>query len=464
MHHPIPHGRFLRACLFAFATFGSLFPSEPSPRGPVARTMPEALARMKPYTGETLKDFSPNEIDGHVFVGYQGWFGTPDDGSGRGWVHYGFGTTKVGGRSRDTATVDLWPDISELDADEQYDSPYKYKDGSVAKVFSSYNPKTVYRHFQWMRQYGIYGAFLQRFAVGVRHPPVLDFYTGVMDAVRRGAAQNGVAWSVMYDLSGLSVGQADTVIEDWKHLVDLAKVREDKAYLRQGGKPVVAVWGVGFADRRGYTIEECRKIIRFLRDDPVYGGNVVIVGVPTYWRTGTRDALPSGQALDVILEADIIQPWSVGRVQSTDDIPEFLENTLREDLKFLKARKKRYMPVAFPGFTWGNLKTVRAWETGKEASPENVTSREDGRFLWTFLSQQAKLGAHCSYIAMFDEIDEGTAIFKCAKTPPEGGDMRFVGYGEIPTDTYLWLAGQGERLFSGKIKPSVRMPERKFGK
>ena len=432
-----------------------------NPRGRVADTFEEAYARLKPYKGVAGKGETPDTIYGHVFVGYQGWFAAEGDGSGRGWAHYGFGQIERNGKKHEVATVDLWPDLSDCDPDEKYDTPFRHKDGSVAQVFSSYNPKTVFRHFQWMRQYGIHGAFLQRFAVALQQPQSFDFLTAVMDNVRRGANENGVAWSVMYDLSGLKKGQADCVIEDWKRLNDLAKVRDDPFYQRHGGKPLVTLWGVGFNDNRQYTPDDCRKIIRFFKEDPVYGGNTVMVGVPTWWRTGTGDALPNDQVLDVILLADIIQPWTVGRVGDADGIPPFLARSMKDDLKFLKKRGKDYMPVAFPGFTWKNLMRTRAIAENRPIPQSQPIEREKGKFLWTFLSSQARMGAKCAYIAMFDEIDEGTAIMKCSDCPPASAQVRFCGVEDVPADTYLWLAGQGERLFSGKIRPSLRMPERK---
>ncbi len=434
--------------------------AQPS-RGPVAKTFEEAYARMRPYDGPVKKGFLPDTIYGHLSVGYQGWFSAVGDGSGRKWAHYGFGRMEQGGKTCDVATVDLWPDLTGFDADEKYDTPYRHKDGSTAQVFSSYNPKTVFRHFQWMREYGIHGAFLQRFAVALNNPGSLDFLTAVMDNVRRGANENGVAWSVMYDLSGLQPGQADSLIEDWKRLNDLSHIRKDPSYQRHRGKPLVTIWGVGFNDKRKYTPQDCQKIIRFLKDDPVYGGNTVMVGVPTWWRTGTGDSLPNKEILDIILEADVIQPWSVGRVNTSEAIPAFLEKTLAEDLKFLKRLKKDYMPVAFPGFTWHNLMTTRAWQQGRTPTATSPIDREKGKFLWTFLSTQARIGAQCAYVAMFDEIDEGTAIMKCTDNPPVAQCMRFCGFEDVPSDTYLWLAGQGERLFSGKLKLSARMPARK---
>ena len=73
------------------------------------------------------------------------------------------------------------------------------------------------------------------------------------------------------------------------------------------------------------------------------------------------------------------------------------------------------------------------------------------------------------YVAMFDELDEGTCIFKCANsknTPifatssdPQG---KFLGIDDdLPTDYYLFLAGQaGEWLKGnaeyGDTKPSYK--------
>ena len=46
------------------------------------------------------------------------------------------------------------------------------------------------------------------------------------------------------------------------------------------------------------------------------------------------------------------------------------------------------------------------------------------------------------YIAMFDEMDEGTAIFKCTNSPPTTDGVPFVGYEGLPSDYYLRLAGE----------------------
>ena len=54
----------------------------------------------------------------------------------------------------------------------------------------------------------------------------------------------------MYDLSGLKASGEDcsSIISDWKYLVDSIKVTNQqgpKTYLRENGKPVVCIWGIG---------------------------------------------------------------------------------------------------------------------------------------------------------------------------------------------------------------------------
>ena len=55
---------------------------------------------------------------------------------------------------------------------------------------------------------------------------------------------------------------------------------------------------------------------------------------------------------------------------------------------------------------------------------------------------------------MFDEIDEGTAIFKCTNDPPVGAS-EFKTYEGLPSDHYLWLCREGGRLLRGELKALV---------
>jgi hypothetical protein len=78
-------------------------------------------------------------LDGKVLLGYQGWFTCPGDGSQR-WTHWSRGVP-----APDTLTIDLYPDVSELDADERCEIPGMTIAGKPAHLFSPRNPKTVSR-------------------------------------------------------------------------------------------------------------------------------------------------------------------------------------------------------------------------------------------------------------------------------------------------------------------------------
>ena len=65
------------------------------------------------------------------------------------------------------------------------------------------------------------------------------------------------------------------------------------------------------------------------------------------------------------------------------------------------------------------------------------------------------------YVAMFDEIDEGTAIMKVSDNPPVHDKTRFVDNDGMPSDHYLWLTGLGARMLRGEIPVSFEMPKRK---
>ena len=77
----------------------------------------------------------PSSIIGKVVCGYQGWFNCEGDGANRGWVHW---VKSKGIPSPANIKVDLWPDVSELGADERFDTAFHHVDGTPAQVFSSF--------------------------------------------------------------------------------------------------------------------------------------------------------------------------------------------------------------------------------------------------------------------------------------------------------------------------------------
>lgn len=64
------------------------------------------------------------------------------------------------------------------------------------------------------------------------------------------------------------------------------------------------------------------------------------------------------------------------------------------------------------------------------------------------------------YVAMFDEVNEGTAIFKASNNPPQGKTTAFMNMDNKPSDLYLWLTGQASKILKGEEPLSLKMPER----
>jgi hypothetical protein len=405
---------------------------------------------MLPYHGPSEPGVDCSTLRGKVMCGYQGWFAAEGDGCGRGWYHWnGRNGFKPG-----SCGIDLWPDVSELDADERYATPFKLAGGLNAEVFSSFNAKTVLRHFKWMRDYGIDGVFVQRFAGEVFHPLGLRQFNTVLEHCREGANRFGRSYAVMYDLSGMNAGQMGKVIDDWKLLVGKMQITKDPKYLHHNGKPVVAVWGFGFSDGRKYTLAEGMELVAFLNDDPVFGGCTVMLGVPTYWRTLERDAVADPKLHELILKAGIVSPWMVGRYGTPEQAASFAQKTMAADMAWCREHGKEYLPVVFPGFSWHN-KNPR--------SPLNSIPRLGGKFLWTQYVQAKKAGATMVYQAMFDEVDEGTAIFKCSNDVPVG-ESKFATYEGLPSDHYLKLVGAASRMLRGEIPLTDEMPNLSAGK
>jgi len=378
-------------------------------------------------------------LSGKVMCGYQGWFGAPGDGSlDDAWRHW---TKKAGPLVDGNAKIDLWPDVSELSPSERFSTDLKLPDGHPAEVFSSFVKPTVLRHFQWMREYGIDGVFVQRFAVGLARRETLVHDNTVLANCREGAATYGRTYALMYDLSGLQGGHASDVMDDWRTVKKQMGITKDPVYLFHHNKPVVAIWGIGFNDRRKYSLDECRQLIDFFKNDPEVGGCTVMVGVPAHWRELKHDAVGDPELLKVVSAADIISPWTVGRYRDLDEAQKYADTMLTPDALWCRERKIEYMPVVFPGFSWHNM----------YGGLLNQIPRLRGQFLWSQFCAVKRAGISMAYVAMFDEVDEGTAIFKCSNDVPVGRNSQFATFEGLPSDFYLRLVGKGTRLIRGEI-------------
>jgi hypothetical protein len=360
-----------------------------------------------------------------VLAGYQGWFGCPGDGVNRGWRHWSRDGRRI---SPETVTVEMWPDMTEYGPDERYAAEgFTSPDGHGAELFSSVNPKTVRRHFDWMREYGIDGVFLQRFLVELKNPATAR----VLENVRASAEATGRVYAICYDLSGAPKDKVyDTLVADWRRLVDERKVTGDGRYLRHNGKPVVFVWGF-YSDRFGGEV--ANRIIDFFKTDPKYGATLV-GGCQWYWR---REKDPEWAR--AFRRLDVISPWNVGNTMTVEGHKEAATAYWKDDLVEARRAGAAYLPVIYPGFAWTNLKGA--------AAARATIPRLGGEFFRRQFVTAAGLGIDMAYVAMFDEVDEGTAIFKVTNSPPKEG--RFATYEGMAPEAYLKLTGEGARVVRG---------------
>ncbi len=399
---------------------------------PQALTLEKSLV---PYTGPMKKGVDPQGIEKKIMCGYQGWFMAREDGYGMGNVHWG-GVEQTPPK----CTVDFWPDLTEYDADEKFPTNFRHTDGSTAYVFSSTMDKTVQRHFQWMEQYGIDGVFLQRFTVYVKNQKSKDYQRAcaVLHHVREAANRHGRTYAVMYD-TDFDRPAVDAIKADWSRLMKEMTLTSDPAYLQQRGGPIVSLWGYGF-DHRKFDAAASEELFEFFKAQE-NGGCSIMLGVPNDWVTWKDERMRLLKKY-----ATIISPWNVGRYNNAASLKRHVDAHWPADLKFCQEQKCDYYPVAFPGFSWTNLQQGR--------SLLNQIPRQKGEFFWQQIEQIKSHDMSCAYIAMFDEVDEGTAIFKCTNDPPVG---KFGTYEGLPSDYYLKAAGNAGRYLRGE---KVGLPEK----
>ena len=398
---------------------------------------------------------SQNQLDYKVMMGYQGWFLASGDGSNTNnpWTHwFRSGTTP----DPANLVVDMWPDMSEYT--DKFNTNMTYADGSNAQLFSSHSLSTTRKHFEWMRDYNVHGIYLQRFltAVETQGSPLFKAKNKVLENVITSAAEYDRKYAVMYDVSGVTdATMYAKIVKDWEYLVNTYDILNKPEYVKQNGKPVVAIWGIGFKDR-GLTSATSQAIIDYFKTNaaPKYRA-YVMGGVPEGWSTLSGASEMGADWTAVYNSLDMISPWSVGRYSTNSGADNFKNSKIVPDLAACNTINKDYMPVIWPGFSWRNLKNAAL----------NVTPRNGGKFYWRQAFNAVQAGVKFIYVAMFDEVDEGTAMFKItdtkAKLPVEAQD-RLVSLDidgvNLPSDWYLKLADQTQKMLDGTIPLTSDIP------
>jgi uncharacterized protein (TIGR03437 family) len=390
----------------------------------------------------------PPALEGKVLLGYQGWFRCPGGGAmGANWRHWANGTPTPA-----SLTVDMYPDLRELEPGELCAVPGMTIGPNPAHLFSSGHSQTVDRHFRWMQQYGLDGVLVQRFVSETAS--LRSAGDVVLKNVLAAARRYGRVFAIEYDISGAS---AETLLatmqNDWQYLVATLGVTSHPGYLVHNGKPVLGIWGIGLNDTKHppNDPQAAQQLVEWFRET---AGVAYLGGTPAYWRTLSNDAATDPRWTAVYQAMDGIQPWTVGRYNSMAAVDRWRTERLAPDLALTAERRQVYMPVIFPGFSWYNL---------NRTATQNQIPRNRGEFLWRQAYNAKAAGARTLKIAMFDEVDESTAMFKLASRRADAPDQGYWltldadGF-TLPSDWYLRLAGEITRVFHGQTPPSATLP------
>jgi len=360
-------------------------------------------------------------------AGYQGWDGARDE-----WDHWSTDHNKPN-PSRKNAHFEMVPEMGEYPSGALHDTDFKYNgNGKTVKLYENAAEGVVDLHFKWMQDYGLDGVLLQRFISEVNHHNTgLTQRNAILHQMDAAAAKHGRVYAMMWDMSGGSTHWDEDIKNDFKNYVK--KYTSSQQYLKENGRPVVCIFGIGVTKQtHTHSASSALSLVRWLQNEGLY----VIGSGPYHWRTGGADALSGFDKVHAAFDA--IMPWSVGRYGSATDFQHKFQQT-QGDAKLTSSRKQDYAPVAYPGASTG-------YRTPRHV---NYIKRSAGKFMKAQTDAFLKLdGATFYYIAMFDEVQEGTAIYKFAANEAESAKAprAFVTASidgvDCPGDLYLKMAGQ----------------------
>jgi len=390
-----------------------------------------------------------------VSAGYQGWYDAPgSSGQVQNWWHYNtystFGVDYLsptdyqgiinGGQNGSSPAhgyndVEFWPDTREVPG---YTVPATFGNlgnGQPAQLFSSHDTQTVNTQIKWMSHYGIDNAAIQRFS------DFLDFRNDVSVSVMNAAQTYGTKFYIMYDLGGWDPSLVSNNIEnDWTNvIVNQLHLTASTAYAKENGKPAVCLWGIGIYSGGGYTPAAEKALIQWFQSQGCY----VAIGTA---RDFTTNSLYASYAA-TYKAGNMIGDWPVGGFTGISGVDSWMNNVNVPNKAWCQTNGLDYQPYLLPGSVGYN-----------RYAPWGDNPRLHGDLLWEQFKNINSLGLNTAYIAMWDEVSEGTQLIKSAEDSsmaPTRGWFQTLDADRIhiSSDFYLKLAGAGGAMLKGYTAP-----------
>lgn len=375
----------------------------------------------------------PLQLKRAHIAGYQGWFRCPDDDPRKRWTRwFRYESSTL------IPTVDMWPDLSEVAEEDKCDTGLRDLAGEKIWAFSSLNKNISRLHARWAYQYNIDGFAIQRFVSYLTDGNRLNQFDIVLQNMRESLSFYKRGYFMMYDISGGKDGWQDLILNDIRRLSSIG-VFSDKNYMHHESFPVIAIWGFGVPGRPNNT-EQMTSMIQALKSGEVGGIKFSLLGGVGYRFRSLISHPNEGRNWEKLFKSlDIISPWYVGAVNNTKNLALFGRDHLEGDKQWAYNNNVEFMYTIFPGFSWTNLKAHR--------SPENQIPRDCGGFYSKQIELASEKGIEMIFTAMFDELDEATAIMKVisrSNSAPVG--IKSITMDEdgcvLPSDTYLQISSR----------------------
>jgi hypothetical protein len=360
------------------------------------------------------------DVVGKVVVGYQGWLCAAGDGSPVDqWKH---------------TNMECWPSVSEYtttfsgcpfyqNGTKQSGYTGNLGNGQPARMFSNWTDQSVNKHFEWMQQYEIDCAAVQRFGSEFGDSKMKSYRNGIANKVKTAAETYGRKYYIMYDITSWSSFQSQ-IKTDWTNT--MRSHTNSSAYAKEGGKPVVCVWGIGFSDRPG-SPSSWTDVVNWFKGKGCY----VIGGVPGNFRDiSNKDAFKA---------CNMVMAWRVGQLDNFDSL-------FQNDLTWCNNNGVAYQGDIYPGTSFYNSDPAN-WD-------KNQIKRNHGNFMWSQFAAARNKGVQSVYISMFDEVQEATQIFKVAENSSQVPAGKYfltldADGTACSSDFYLRLTRDGGKMVKG---------------